>query len=98
MIGGSSPGRGWEFFSLHHRVQTGSGAHPTSYPVSTRGSFLEVKRPGREADHSSTSSAALKNAPSYRSAELKNAQGQLNFYVTFDVKRQEINEYTRANF
>jgi hypothetical protein len=26
-------------FSLHHRVQTGSGAHPASYPVGTRGSF-----------------------------------------------------------
>jgi hypothetical protein len=26
-------------FSLHHRVQTGSGAHPTSYPMDTRGSF-----------------------------------------------------------
>jgi hypothetical protein len=26
-------------FSLHHRVQTGSGAHPASYAVGTRGSF-----------------------------------------------------------
>jgi hypothetical protein len=26
-------------FSLHHRVQTGSGAQPASYPVSTRDSF-----------------------------------------------------------
>jgi len=26
-------------YSLHHRVQNGSGAHPTSYPVGTRGSF-----------------------------------------------------------
>jgi hypothetical protein len=26
-------------FSLHHRVQYGSGAHPASYPVGTRGSF-----------------------------------------------------------
>jgi hypothetical protein len=25
-------------FSLHHRVQTGSGAHPASYPMGTRGS------------------------------------------------------------
>jgi hypothetical protein len=24
-------------FSLHHRVQTGSRAHPTSYPRDTRG-------------------------------------------------------------
>jgi len=27
-------------FSLLHRLQTGSGAHPASYPVGTRGSFL----------------------------------------------------------
>jgi hypothetical protein len=26
-------------FSLHHRVQNGSGAHPASYPMSARGSF-----------------------------------------------------------
>jgi hypothetical protein len=26
-------------FSLHHRVQNGSGFHPASYPMGTRGSF-----------------------------------------------------------
>jgi hypothetical protein len=26
-------------FSLHHRVQNGSGAHPASYPRGARGSF-----------------------------------------------------------
>jgi hypothetical protein len=26
-------------FSLQYRVQSGSGAHPTSYPMGTRGSF-----------------------------------------------------------
>jgi hypothetical protein len=26
-------------FSLHHRVQNGSGAHPASYPMGTKGSF-----------------------------------------------------------
>jgi hypothetical protein len=30
-------------FSLHHRVQNGSGAHPASYPMGTRGSFLGCK-------------------------------------------------------
>jgi hypothetical protein len=29
--------------SLHHRVQTGSGAHPASYPMGARGSFLGSK-------------------------------------------------------
>jgi hypothetical protein len=54
-------------FSLHHRVQNGSGAHPASYPVDTRGSFPGVKWPGREADHSRPSSAEVKNAWSYTS-------------------------------
>jgi hypothetical protein len=35
--GVSSLGRG--NFSLHQSVQTGSGAHPTSYPMGNRGSF-----------------------------------------------------------
>jgi hypothetical protein len=42
MIGGLSIGRGGNF-SLHHHVHTGSGAHPTSYPVGTRGSFPRGK-------------------------------------------------------
>jgi len=29
-------------FAFRHRVQTGSGAHPASYPMGTRGSFLGV--------------------------------------------------------
>jgi hypothetical protein len=33
-------------FSLHHLVQTGSGAYPTSYPVGTRGSFPGGKAAG----------------------------------------------------
>jgi hypothetical protein len=44
-------------FSLLHRVQTGSGAHPAPYPGGTRGSF-----PGCETDHSFPSSAEVKNA------------------------------------
>jgi hypothetical protein len=39
-------------FSLHHRVQNGPGTHPASYPLGTKGSFLGVKRPGREAKDS----------------------------------------------
>jgi hypothetical protein len=30
-------------FSLHHRIQTGSGAHPASYRMGTRGYFLGGK-------------------------------------------------------
>jgi hypothetical protein len=33
-------------FSLLHRVQNGSGAHPTSYPMGTRGSFPGGKAAG----------------------------------------------------
>jgi hypothetical protein len=33
-------------FSLHHRVQNGSGAHLASYPMGTRGSFLGSKAAG----------------------------------------------------
>jgi hypothetical protein len=47
-------------FSLHHRVQNGYGAHPASYPMGTRGSFLGVKRTKREADNSPPSSSEIK--------------------------------------
>jgi hypothetical protein len=33
-------------FSLHHRVQNGSGTHPASYPMDTRGSFSGDKAAG----------------------------------------------------
>jgi hypothetical protein len=33
-------------FSLLHRVQAGSGAHPASYTVDTKGSFLGDKAAG----------------------------------------------------
>jgi hypothetical protein len=33
-------------------IQTGSGAHPASYSVGTRGSFPGVKQPGHEIGHS----------------------------------------------
>jgi hypothetical protein len=33
-------------FSLHHRVQNGSVAHPASYPMGTRGYFLGFKAAG----------------------------------------------------
>jgi hypothetical protein len=42
-------------FPLRHRAQTGSGAHPVSYPVVPR-----LKRSEREADHSPPSCAEVK--------------------------------------
>jgi hypothetical protein len=47
-------------FSLHHRVQNGSGAHAVSYPMDTGALSLGVKRPAREADHSVQSGAEVK--------------------------------------
>jgi hypothetical protein len=37
---------GAENFSLHHRVQNGSGTHPASNPMGTRGSFPGGKAAG----------------------------------------------------
>jgi hypothetical protein len=37
---------GTGYFSLHHRVQNGSGSHPASYPMGTRGSFPVGKASG----------------------------------------------------
>jgi hypothetical protein len=42
-----------EDFSSSPCIQTGSGAHPASYPMGTGGPLPGVKaRPGRDADHS----------------------------------------------
>jgi hypothetical protein len=38
-------GQSWDLL-LRHRVQTGSGVHPTSYPISTRGYFPGGKTSG----------------------------------------------------
>jgi hypothetical protein len=48
------------YFSLHHCIHNGSGTHPASYPLGTRGSFPGVNRPGREADRLPPSSAEVK--------------------------------------
>jgi hypothetical protein len=53
--------------SLHHRLQTGSGALRTSYPLHTGGLFPGVKRPRREADHSPHPNGEVKNAWRYTS-------------------------------
>jgi hypothetical protein len=65
-------------FSLHRRVQNGSGSHPASYPLVTRALSLVVKRLGRGADHSLLSPAEFEecvelylhsfNTPSWRGA------------------------------
>jgi hypothetical protein len=54
-------------FSLCHRVQTASGAHPASYPMSTYGYFPGVKAAGTWSYPSPPSSAKVKNTWSYTS-------------------------------
>jgi len=68
---GSIPGKGNDvFYSLHHRVWTGSG--PIQPPIQcVPGALIHViNRPGREADRSRSppSSAEVKNAWSYTSS------------------------------
>jgi hypothetical protein len=48
-------------------VQTGSGVHPTSYPMATEGFFPGIKRLVREADHSRPASAEVKKMWIYTS-------------------------------
>jgi hypothetical protein len=79
-------------FSLHHRVENGSGAHPASYPMGTSDS-LAVKWPGREADHTPPSSVEFKewvelyihspNTPSWSGAPLKKQRDNFTFYFLF---------------
>jgi hypothetical protein len=60
-IGVRSPA-GAEDFSSNFCVQTGSGAHPASCTMGTGCPFPGGKaRPGRDADHSSPSSAEVVN-------------------------------------
>jgi hypothetical protein len=73
-------------FSLHHRVQTGSGAHPACYPMGTGGSFPGVKRLGCEADlhlvPRSKNEWRYTSTPQYAFmawCSVKKAQGQLYF-------------------
>jgi hypothetical protein len=78
-------------FSLHHRVQNGSGAHPVSYPMGTRGFSLGVKRQGHESDHSPPSSAEVKNVCNYTSTPqyvfiawcLVKHRDNFTFYLSF---------------
>jgi hypothetical protein len=79
--GGSSPGRGKEFFSS-------SPPRPTQPPIqwSSGALSLRVKRPGREADHSPPSSAEVKeyvhlyfhspNSPSRGGSQFKKSTGK----------------------
>jgi hypothetical protein len=47
-------------FSLLHNVQAGTGTHLAFCTMATGGCFLGVKKPGREADHSTPFSPEVK--------------------------------------
>jgi len=65
---GLSVGNGWEFFSSPPRPDLFWGPPSLQSNGYQGASFAEgVKRPGREADHSPTSNAGVKNARSYTS-------------------------------
>jgi hypothetical protein len=76
-------------FSLHHRVQNGSGAHPASYPMDSGGSFPGSKTAGVWS-WPLPSSAEVKewvelylhspSTPLWRGAQLKHRD---NFTFTF---------------
>jgi len=57
-MGFSSPGRGWELFTTTSRPELG----PTQTPILwvPGALFMEVKRPGREGDHSPPSITEVK--------------------------------------
>jgi hypothetical protein len=66
--GGLIPSSGREgTFSLHHHIQTSSGANTGTYPLGTGGSFPGIKQPWHEADHSPPSNAKVKNVWRYTS-------------------------------
>jgi hypothetical protein len=89
-------------FSLHHRVQNGSGAHPASYSM---GLPLGVKRPERKADHSPPSSAEVKervelyfrspNTPPWRGAQLR-YRDTFTFTFTFNLHFQLTNSMEQS--
>jgi hypothetical protein len=93
MIGARFPA-GAENFSLPHRVQTGSGAHPASHPMGSGALSLWIKWPGSEADHSTPSNAEVKNAWSYASTPPSSWRGAYlitgyNFMAWYLVKPKD---------
>jgi hypothetical protein len=76
-------------FSLHHRVQNGSGAYPASYPMDTRGSFRGGKAAGAWGWPPPSSTGVREwvelylhspHTPSWRGAQFKHRD---NFYLYF---------------
>jgi hypothetical protein len=91
---GSTPGRGnYGIFSFRHRVQTGS--RPTQPPVQwvPDSLSLEVKRTGREADHSPSSRAENKNTWSYTSTLSIRLCGTVHIYLNISAAHHNMKAY-----
>jgi hypothetical protein len=79
---------------------------PASYPMGTGALSLDLKRPGREADHSPPSSAEFENAWSYTSTPqyvfmawcLVKHRDNFIFYQPQDGGTTERNLWTDKNF
>jgi hypothetical protein len=82
MIRGSSPGVAGNF-SLHHRVQTGSGAHPASYPLGTTGFF-----PGGKSGRGVKLITELHLVPRSKNEWSYTSTPQYAFMAWFSVKAQ----------
>jgi hypothetical protein len=95
---GSIPGRGKLFFSSSLCVQTGSAAHPASYPMGIGGPFSRGKaRPGRDADHSPhlvpRPSASMALAGQLFSLEVSHLISDLSGKLTPMSKHQDVNAF-----
>jgi hypothetical protein len=74
-------------FSSSLCAQTGSGAHPASYPMGTGGPFPRGKVwPGRDTDHSSPSSTEVKNEKELYLLSPTSAS-MLHFTVSIELHR-----------
>jgi hypothetical protein len=74
---------------LSASVQTGPGAHPTSYTKGT-GCFLGVKRPGRGADHQPSNAEVKEKVELYLYSSLVAfvACSRVNFTFPFTLSRE----------
>jgi hypothetical protein len=101
MIAGSSPA-GAGNFSINHRVRTGSGTHPVSYPMGNMGFSLGIKQLGREADYSPSFSAEVKecvelyfhssNTPLWCGVSVKKCKGTKLPFTFYTKKLHQIKQ------
>jgi hypothetical protein len=88
---------GAENFSLHYRSQTGSGAHPSSYPVDTRVSFTGGKAVGGgkltthvHLVYRSRLRGAIPPLPQYAFMTWYSVKAQGHLYLTFAVCNEQL--------